>query len=222
MRLVAVRHMRPRPATTPSGPPQGARMGVTAGAPPGLWDPPDPGPPAGGPRGARGPGGVHFRGYLITLPVGTDVALFRYRSGIPPKKFRKFSPPRPGAPPAPGPPRGPPGTPPGPPREGPKNGPFSTPRQGGQKIPPKSTPRTGGSEGILTLDRDTASPEGVVYTALDALRGCSRSVTVHSALPIDDWSRVTPHATHHAYALALHVDVVDRRCVASQRMRSIA
>ena len=30
------------------------------------------GPPRGGPRGApRAPGGVHFRGYLITLPVGT-------------------------------------------------------------------------------------------------------------------------------------------------------
>ena len=210
--------MRPRPATTPSGPPQGARMGVTAGAPPGLWDPPDPGPPAGGPRGARGPGGVHFRGYLITLPVGTDVALFRYRSGIPPKKFRKFSPPPARGPPGAG---APPGAPRDPPGRGPKTALFRPPVRGVRSTP-FFDPPPGGSEGILTLDRDTASPEGVVYTALDALRGCSRSVTVHSALPIADWSRVTPHATHHAYALALHVDVVDRRCIASHRMRSIA
>ena len=148
MRLVAVRHMRPRPATTPSGPPQGARMGVTAGAPPGLWDPPDPGPPAGGPRGARGPGGVHFRGYLITLPVGTDVALFRYRSGIPPKNFRKFSPPPARGPPGAGAPRGPPRDPPGTPPGGAQKRPFFDPPPGGSEVPPFSTPRTGGSEGI--------------------------------------------------------------------------
>jgi len=182
--------MRPKPATTPSGPPQGARMGVTAGAPPGLWDPPDPGPPAGGPRGARGPGGVHFRGYLITLPVGTDVALFRYRSGIPPKNFRKFSPParapRPG-----GAPRGAPRDPPG---RGPKTALFRPPARGVRSTPFFDPPYRGVRR-HLTLDRDTASPEGVVYTVLDALRGCSRCFTVHSALPIDDWSRVIPYRT---------------------------
>ena len=35
------------------------------------------GPPAGGsPGGPPGPGGVHFGGYLITLPVGTKLGLF--------------------------------------------------------------------------------------------------------------------------------------------------
>ena len=176
------------PQRAPSGGPDGGNRGGTPGA---LGTPGSGTPPAGGPRGARGPGGVHFRGYLITLPVGTDVALFRYRSRIPPKNFRIFSPParapRPG-----GAPRGPPGTPPGtPPREGPKTALFRPPARG-VRSDPLYRPPVRGVRRHLTLDRDTASPEGVVYTVLDALRGCSRCFTVHSALPIDDWSRVIP------------------------------
>ena len=175
------------PQRAPSGGPDGGNRGGT----PGALGPPGSGTPAGGPRGARGPGGVHFRGYLITLPVGTDVALFRYRSGIPPKNFRKFSPPRPGPP---GARRGPPGAPRDPPGRAPKTALFRPPARG-VRSDPFFDPPNRGVRRHLTLDRDTASPEGVVYTVLDALRGCSRCFTVHSALPIDDWSRVIPYRT---------------------------
>merc|ERR1712112_299468 len=60
---------------------------------PGVWGAPPGAPP--------GPGGVHFRGYLITLPVGTE-----WNFGF----FGIFGPPR-GIPPLDSPPGGPPKTP---------------------------------------------------------------------------------------------------------------
>ena len=112
--------------------------------------PPWAGAPPGGRPGARGPGGVHFRGYLITLPVGTDVGIRNRKGWF--SGGQKSPPGRPGAQ------NRPPGAPPGPPREaplgggpgGPKKGVFLTP-PGPPKIdpflgssgPPWDTPRRG-------------------------------------------------------------------------------
>ena len=86
-----------------TAPSRGPRDGVSKSP---FWGPPFWGGPRGGPFPGGPGGGVHFRGYLITLPVGTDVsASFPWGVGFG-GLFSGFSPPR--GPPA----RGGPGDPP--------------------------------------------------------------------------------------------------------------
>ena len=116
--------MRPRPATTPSGPPQGARMGVTAGAPPGLWDPPDPGPPRGGSPGGPGARGCTFSRVFNNSPSRDRCWCLRSTRSHRESARRR------------GPPRDPPGPPGGSPRDPPPRG---TP-PGGVPGPPMDPP----------------------------------------------------------------------------------
>ena len=90
--------------------------------------PPWAGAPPGGRPGARGPGGVHFRGYLITLPVGTDVGIRNRKGWF--SGGQKSPPGRPGAQ------NRPPGAPPGPPREAPLGGGPGGPKKGVFLTPP--------------------------------------------------------------------------------------
>ena len=106
----------------------------------GVPGPPGPGSPPGGRPGARGPGGVHFRGYLITLPVGTDVGIRNRKGWF--SGGQKSAPGRPGAQ------NRPPGRPPGAPPGGPP-GRGSRRAQKGGIFDPSRTPQNRPIFGVL-------------------------------------------------------------------------
>jgi len=139
--------------TGPPGPPiWGVLGGGILGVPGPPWETPRegvPGPPwagvpPGGRPGARGPGGVHFRGYLITLPVGTDVGIRNRKGWF--SGGQKSPPGRPGAQ------NRPPGPPPGPPRGPPPGGPPGRGSRRAQKggiFDPSRTPQNRPIFGVL-------------------------------------------------------------------------